>query len=153
VSDDLQRRADEQLEAALARSGARDPREFYRVRLKELREKDRDAYERAVAYYKGELIPAIAAGADALAAWTDYGRTLAQLHGPGRTVSVDPTGRAAPYATPADPDHLVLHLPDAAREPAALVGLPTELTSAQRATYDWLVQQRNQLRPDDRGAA
>lgn len=151
MSDEVQARADARLEEALAASGARDPREFYRIRLRELRERDRAAYDQAVAHYRDTLIPSIAEGADPLAAWTEYGRRLAELHGPGRTMSVDASGRATPYAAPADPEHLVLHLPKDSREPALLVGLPIRLSPAQRATYDWLVQGRNQL--PDRGAA
>lgn len=149
MADDLQTRADALLDDALADAGARDPREFYRTRLRELREKDRGAYDRAVAWYKDELLPSIVDGADPLAAWTEYGRTLAELHGPGRTVAIDSRGRAVPYEAPADRAHLVLHLPDAGRDPAHLVGLPLELSDAQRATYEWLVQGRNRLRDDD----
>jgi hypothetical protein len=145
VTDDLQARAAHLLEDVLARSGARDPREFYRTRLRELRDQDRGAYDQAVAHYKDVLLPSIVEGADPLAAWTEYGRTLAELSGPGRTVSLDGSGRSQPYAAPADPDHLVLHLPDNARAPALLVGLPTQLTAAQRAAYDWLVQGSNKL--------
>lgn len=148
MADDPQTRADTLLDEALAAAGARDPREFYRIRLRELRERDRSAYDRAVAYYRDELLPSIVAGADPLAAWTEYGRTLAELGGPGRTVAIDPTGTAVPYQHPADRSHLVLHLPDSGRDPAVLVGLPLELSPAQRATYDWLVQGRNRL-PDD----
>ena len=39
-------------------------------------------------------------------------------------------------------EHLVLHLPTSAREPAIAVGLPPELSLAQKATYDLLVRQR-----------
>ena len=49
MKEDLSRRADERLEAALAESGARDPREFYRERLRELKRADTVAYEGAVA--------------------------------------------------------------------------------------------------------
>ncbi len=146
MADDLQARADALLDEALAAAGARDPREFYRSRLRELRDRDRSAYDRAVAYYRDELLPSIVDGAEPLAAWSEYGRTLAELHGPGRTVTVDASGTAAPYASPPDPTHLVLHLPDSGREPALLVGLPLELSGPQRATYDWLVQGRNRLR-------
>lgn len=145
VPDDPQQHAEDRLQEALERSGARDPREYYRSRLKALREQDRTAYDKAVAYYRSVLIPAIVAGTEPLAAWTDYGRTLAELQGPGRTVSIDGTGRSEPFESPAAPDHLVVHLPDTARDPALLVGLPIELTAAQRATYDWLVKGSNRL--------
>lgn len=140
MPDDLQSRADALLEAALEAAGARDPREFYRTRLRELRERDRAAYDRAVEHYMTTLLPSIVEGAEPLAAWTEYGRTLAELQGPGRTMAIDASGSAAPYESPADPTHLVLHLPAAPRDPALLVGLPQELSDAQRATYDWLVR-------------
>jgi hypothetical protein len=152
VTDDPQQRAEARLQEALERSGARDPREYYRSRLKALREQNRTAYETAVAYYREVLIPGIVEGGEPLAAWTEYGRTLAELHGGGRTVSIDATGRSEAYVSPAPADHLVLHLPDAARDPALLVGLPIELTAAQRATYDWLVQGSNRLRTSDQEA-
>lgn len=146
MADDLQTRAEERLEEALASTGARDPRDYYRERLRALREQDRSLYEQAVGHYKDVLIPAIAGGeADPLAAWTEYGRRLAELASPGRTLTLDASGRATAYTQPADPAHLVLHLPDSPRGPSLLVALPTELTPAQRAAYAWLVQGRTSL--------
>jgi hypothetical protein len=140
MSEDLNERADARLEAALKEAGARDPREFYRERLRDLKQANPDGYAAAVSYYKDTLIPQVAAGeGDPLAAWTEYGRRLAEAVTPGRTVSVDGTGRAHPYRAPAARDHLVLHLPEAKGARAILVGLPAELTPAQRATYDVLV--------------
>lgn len=143
----VEERATTRLEAALRETNARDPRDFYRVQLRELRGEDRHGYESAVAYYRETLLPRVAdPQVDALAAWTDYGRHLATLRAPGRTVSVDITGRATEYASPADRNALVLHLPDDRKRPAFLVGLPAELSPAQRATYDWLVSGRRALR-------
>jgi hypothetical protein len=147
MSDDLNARADACLEAALQEAGARDPREFYRERLRELKQADAGGYAAAVAYYRDTLIPQVASGeGDPLAAWTEYGRRLAEAVSPGRTVSVDGTGRAHPYEAPAPRDSLVLHLPDAKGGRAVLVGLPGELTPAQRATYDVLVAGKQKLR-------
>jgi hypothetical protein len=147
MTESIQEEADRLLEAALDARGARDPREFYRTQLRELREMDGDAYDQAVAYYRDSLIPSIARdGVDPLTAWTDYGQTLAALRAPGRTVSIDATGRATAYASPVQEGHLVLHLPDEKRMRALLVGLPAELTPAQRATYDWLVLGKNKQR-------
>lgn len=146
MSDDAQQRADARLEEALAREGARDPREFYRERLRALREQDTTLYDQAVDHYRQTLLPSIAdGGEDPLAAWTEYGRRLAELSAPGRTMSLDRTGRAAPYRAPADRSHLVLHLPDSPRGPALLVQLPAELAPAQRAAWEWLVQGRTSL--------
>jgi hypothetical protein len=147
MSDDLNARADALLEAALEEAGARDPREFYRERLKELKQANPEGYAAAVAYYRDTLIPQVASGeGDPLAAWTEYGRRLAEAVSPGRTVSVDGTGRARPYEAPAPRDRLVLHLPDAKGGRAVLVGLPGELTPAQRASYDVLVAGKQKLR-------
>ena len=131
MSDDLQAEADLRLEEALADTGARDPREFYRECLRNLKQVDRRAYEEAV-------------GLDPLPAWTEYGRRLALLTAPGRTVMVDQAGVAEPYGEPAPLDRLVLHLPEAqgSANRALVVGLPAELTRAQRAHYDLLVSGR-----------
>jgi hypothetical protein len=142
---DLTATADRALEAALARTGARDPREFYRERLRELKQKSSKAYEAAVAYYTETLIPEVASGrTDPLVAWTDYGRRLAEALVPGRTVSIDETGRAYPYERHV-PGWLVLHLPEDKSARALLVGLPPVLSDAQRATYDVLVAGKQRL--------
>ena len=130
----------------MARTGARDPREFYRTQLKELKTLDADAYARAVSHYREVLLPGIARdGAEPLAAWTEYGRALAELRVPGRTMSIDASGRAQAYEPPAHPGALVLHLPEKGKGRALLVGLPAKLSAAQRATYDWLVAGRQKL--------
>jgi hypothetical protein len=127
------------LEEALAAEGARDPREFYRERLRELKAADGEGYREAVAYYRDTLIPQVASGAvDPLAGWTEYGRLLAESLAPGRTVTIDATGRAHAYEAPPARDHLILHMPDSGGR-AILVGLPPEPTAPQRATYDVLV--------------
>ena len=139
--------ADRILEEALERTGARDPRDFYRDRLRALKESDPDGYRSAVAYYRDTLIPSVASGdAEPLEAWTEYGRTLAEAVAEGRTVSIDATGRARPYEGPVA-DHLILHLPEDRGSKALLVGLPPELTRAQRASYDVLVVGKQRL-PD-----
>jgi hypothetical protein len=147
MSADVEK-ADQAFEDALARSGARDPREFYRGRLRELKQASPEAYEEAVTYYRETLVPSVAGGdVDPLAAWTEYGRTLAELTAPGRTVSIDSTGRAEPYDGPPGPDRLVLHMPKAKNVKALLVALPRELSEAQRSCFDWLV--RGRLKADD----
>jgi hypothetical protein len=146
MSDDAMQRADQNLEKALAASGARDPRDFYRDRLRELKKANPEGYERAVHYYRETLIPAVATGdQDPLGAWTEYGRKLAEALVPGRTVSIDRTGRAHPFEEPRA-DRLVLHLPDKRGGRALLVGLPPELTPAQHATYDVLVSGKQRFR-------
>ena len=140
ATQEIRERADRRFEEALKQTGARDPRDFYRKRLKELREQDADAFKRALGYFEERLIPAVAAeGSDPVAEWLEYGRYLAGLAARGTTLQVDPTGAALPYAPPVPRDHLVLHLPDAASAKALVVGIPPELSPAQRATYDLLV--------------
>lgn len=147
MSDDVTAAADRRLEEALAAEGARDPREFYRERLRELKQANPEGYVEAVGFYKDTLIPQVASGeGDPLAAWTEYGRRLAEALAPGRTVAVDGTGFARPYEAPAPRDHLILHLPGGKGGRAILVGLPADLSSAQRATYDILVAGKQKLR-------
>lgn len=136
----LRARADRRFEETLRSVGARDPRDFYRRQLRELKARAPDRYERAVAHYEEVLIPAVAGDADPLEQWLAYGLVLAELLRPGEALQIDPTGRARPYAPPVALDQLVLHLPTSAREPVLAVGIPPRLSRAQRATYDLLVR-------------
>jgi hypothetical protein len=143
---DLRARADERFARVLQETGARDPRDFYRKQLVALKAADAAAYRRALAYYEQELIPAVARDdSDAVGEWLEYGRFLATLTGPGRTVQIDGEGRAADYARPVPSDALVLHLSERTNAPAVIVGLPNSLTPAQRANYDLLVKQAQSL--------
>jgi hypothetical protein len=138
--EDRTAEADRALEAALEATGARDPREFYRERLRELKRVAPEKYETAVTYYRETLIPDVASGSrDPIEAWTEYGRRLAAALAPGRTVSIDASGLAHVYEKPAL-DRLVLHLPDDRGTRALLVGLPPTLSAAQSATYRVLVE-------------
>lgn len=140
------RKADRKLEDALAASGARDPREFYRDLLRKLKTDSTPDYQRAVEYYDGVLVPEVASGAtDPLTAWLGYGRTLAELMAPGVTVDVDPTGLSRPHDPAGSPDCMVLHIPEARNRRAILVGLPVVLSTAQRATFDFLVRGKQKL--------
>lgn len=136
---DLAAVADRLLGEALARASARDPRDFYRERMRELKRVRPEAYSEAVTYYQETLIPRVASGDhDPLECWTEYGRRLADALAPGKTIAVDRTGRSIPFEAPAG-DRLILHLPDDGGPKALLVGLPPELSTAQQATYDVLV--------------
>lgn len=147
MDESTQAAADRRFQEALDRTGARDPRDYYRDRLKELRSSDPEAYRKAVAYYQDTLIPRVA-GADSepLAEWRAYGLEIARLTAPGRTVTVDPTGKARPFEEPCPDDAMILHVPDHKGPAALLVGLPPEPSAAQLAAYDWLVGGRRQLR-------
>ncbi len=142
-----QSRADDLFEETLKRSNAKDPRDFYRERLREMKATDPDAYREAVEYYQEELIPSIAEkGADPVSAWQEYGCRLAELSSPGKPVEVDVTGRAHRYQPPTPQDRMILHIPEGSKGRALVVGLPAELSSAQRATYELLVAGRQRLR-------
>ncbi|MDE0257147.1 MAG: hypothetical protein OXR82_02005 [Gammaproteobacteria bacterium] len=145
-TEDPQALADERLEAALEKAGARDPRGVCRERLRELKGVDAAAFEQALGHYRDRLIPSIAAGEEPITAWVEYGRTIARLTFEGRTVAIDRTGLAREYATPADPEALVLHLPDGGRGRALLVAQPRDPSPAQQATRDLLVDGRSTLR-------
>ena len=143
MTDDLPKKADARFEAALAATGARDPREYYRSRLRELRQSNPQGYADAVAYYQSTLVTSIAEqDADPLKAWQTFGLRIAQLTAAGRAVAVDPVGRSHPFEPPGRTVDMILHLPDARNQRALLVGLPPEPTAAQMATFNWLVQGR-----------
>jgi hypothetical protein len=142
MADDFRARADERFERALQQTGARDPRGFFRDQLRDLKANDADAFRRALRYFEETLIPTVADEAsDPVAEWLEYGRVLASLAIPGRTVQIDPGGRARDYARPVPLDAMVLHLPDNAARPALVLGIPPKLSPAQRASYDLLVKQ------------
>jgi hypothetical protein len=134
-------RADALFAAALRRQGARDPREHFRGMLRELKEKDAEGFRRAAAHHDGELVPAIVArGEDPLRAWLEYGRLIAELLAPGRTVFVSSDGAAGDDPSAAGEHPMVLHLPTSPREPARVLALPAHPSPAQRATLDLLVR-------------
>ena len=144
MDDDLRARADARFEQALRETGARDPRSFFRDQLRELKAANPDAFRRALRYFEETLIPAVAdAASDPVAEWLEYGRLLAGLAVPGRTVQIDTSGRARDYARPVPLESMVLHLPENASRPALVLGIPRKLSPAQRASYDLLVKQWN----------
>jgi len=146
MATDLQKKADARFTAALAAAGARDPRDYYRARLRDLKRSNPQGYADAVAYYQPTLVPSIAEdGADPLVAWRDFGLLLARLSAPGRAVAVDPGGRSRLFEPPGEAEDMILHLPDARNARALLVGLPPEPSAAQMATHNWLVLGRRAL--------
>jgi len=146
MNEEIRKEADRRFDEARAASGARDPRDFYRQALRELREVNPDGYEGAVSHFQDVLVPSIASGeVEPLGAWREYGRLIAELTGPGRTVAIDRSGEAEPYSPDCSMDRLVLHLPDERRTRALVVSLPPEPSPAQRATYHLLVEGKQRL--------
>ncbi len=146
MSSDPKQAAEARFAEALAATGARDPRDYYREKLRELKHGNAGGYAEGVAYYQQTLIPSIADGEDPLEAWRDYGLLIARLTAPGRPVAVDPGGRSRPFQAPGNPGDMILHMPDKSRERPILVTLPPEPSEAQIATFDWLVAGRRTLR-------
>ena len=149
----MQDRAEQIFEEALVQTGAKDPREFYRKRLREMKADNPEAYGEAVAYYENDIVPSIAeAGDDPLTAWQRFGCRVAELTIAGTSIEVDATGCRLPYAPPTPADRMVLHIPQGTRGRALVVGLPPELSAAQLATYDLLVGGRQKLRDEGAGS-
>ncbi len=149
MDQELHDRADQIFEDALGKTGAKDPREFYRKRLREMKAENPDAYGEAVAYYQTELVPSIAeAGDDPLTAWQQFGCRMAELTVTGTPIEIDTTGRRHPYAPPTPADRMVLHIPQGSKGRALIIGLPPELSAAQLATYDLLVAGRQRMQDE-----
>jgi hypothetical protein len=136
--EQVKERAEGRLLEAFAHQGIEDNRPVYRERLRGLRERSPDAFERALRHYEEAVLPALADGPDPIEVWIGYGVWLAELEGPGRLVEVDADGRARP-AQAASADGLVLFLPEDERGRALPARLPATPSPAQRATYDLLV--------------
>lgn len=155
MTQDPKAEADARLDAALARAEVRDPRPLFRPVLKHLRERDPDAFGRALGHYETVLVPAVAAGADPMGAWLQYGLQLAAAMGPGRTVAVDATGRAVTLeqagVAAAAGGALVLHLPDDDTAPVLVLRYPGSSSAAQDATVELLVAGRVSARVYERG--
>jgi hypothetical protein len=138
--------ADRRFVEALKESDARDPRDFYRDALRELRKVNPGGYDQAVNHFQEVLIPGIATGnSEPLRAWRDYGRLIAELTAPGRAVAIDESGRSQPFSPDTPMDTLVLHIPDTKSGKALLVSLPPKPSLAQRATYELLVAGKHRL--------
>lgn len=142
MTDDLKPRADARLETALVDADHLDPRPFYRRALRYLRERDEEAFGRALRYFEDELVPSVAADAPPAAAWAEYGAVLARALGAGRMVELDGTGRAHPVDTAVGARGLVLYVPEQADAPVLVLRYPREASAAQHAAYELLVEGR-----------
>jgi hypothetical protein len=141
MTDDLPSSADRRFQKRLEATGARDPREYYRGMLRELKGTDESLYRTLVAAYEADVVGPVGRGdADPLEAWLAFGVRLAAARGgEGRTVVIDDTGRARSLDGAPAWDQLLLHLPEASGARALPVGLPPELSPPQRAAVDLLV--------------
>ncbi len=72
--------------------------------------------------------------------WIEYGRYLADLLSPGRTLAIDPTGLSEPYRRPPPRGALILHLPDLAGLPGRVLCSPATPSAPQRAACDLLTR-------------
>jgi len=144
TSKDIKLRADVRLDQAALAAGCADPRPPLRDRLRELKETHASAFERARTHYEQTVLPALAEHDDPLTAWVEYAGFLAQLTSPGRMLSIDATGLAAPYRAPAA-GLLVLFIPDDHAVGVLVALTPAALTPAQQATIDLLVNRRLSL--------
>lgn len=142
--DDPRAFADQRLADAVAAASMEDPRALYRDRLRQLRASDPDAFARALYYFENTLVPAVAGGAEPLAAWMEYGTFMARLPGRGRVVAVAADGRARPYEPPPRAD-LMLFLPEDGRRFPEVLLAPAAPSPAQQATVDLLVRGRREL--------
>ncbi|MGW8265592.1 MAG: hypothetical protein ACWGSQ_04440 [Longimicrobiales bacterium] len=138
--------ADRRFEEAMEAAGARDPRDFYRQSLREMKESNPEGYDRAVKHFQSVLVPGIASGAlEPLGTWREYGRLIAEEVASGTTVEIDEAGRSRPYSPDSPLDRLVLHLPDQRGMRAILVSLPPSPSPAQRATFELLVRGKQRV--------
>jgi hypothetical protein len=138
MPEQVKERAEARLLEAFAHQGIEDNRPVYRQWLRGLRDRNPDAFERALRHYEEGVVPALAGGGDPIEAWIGYGVWLAELEGPARLVEIDERGRARD-AQAASADGLVLILPEDERAPVLPARLPATPSPAQRATYDLLV--------------
>ena len=145
MAQDDKTRAENRTETAITESGFEDFRPAFRERLRRLREDKPAAFAAALRYYEDRLLPVVAdESSDALSEWVAYGQRLGELTSAGQTLSIDETGRARPY-TAVSPDQLTLHIPgDTSVEALALL-VPRELSHAQRATVDLLLNRARAL--------
>jgi hypothetical protein len=151
MTDDLTTLAERRFAERRVATGARDPREFYRGLLRDLRGANEASYREMVARYESRVVAAVARGeADPLEAWLAFGLELAEASaGTGRAVVVDATGRATPLEGRPRWDQMILHLPEGKGARGVPVSLPPELSDAQRATLDLLVKGKVRTSTDD----
>ena len=142
MSADIKALADRNLTAAAARLGLADPRPAYRERLRFLKDERPDAFATALRHYEEKVLPELASGDDAIAAWVQYGEAIAGFTAAGRLITVDAQGRALKFATPVPQGALILHVPDDTAAPVLVAASPASPSPAQQATLYLLVNRK-----------
>lgn len=135
----LRARAEARLAEAAEAQGIADPRPPYRERLRQVRQARPEAFDRAIQHYEQHVLPALA-GAEPLVAWLEYGRFLASLDTEGRSVAIDPQGRASDWA--GAPVGLVLFIPNDPAADVMVLCQPVSPSDAQQATLRLLVERK-----------
>lgn len=136
----LRTRAEAGLVKAAERQGLADPRPPYRERLRALRQARPEAFDQAVEHYEQTVLPALA-DAEPLPVWLEYGRYLASLTTAGKVITVDASGRAAPWTRDA-PASLVLFMPEDNTAEVMVLSQPAAPSPAQNATLMLLVERK-----------
>jgi len=144
ASTDIRNLADNRLDQATAAAAFADPRPPLRERLRDLKDANPGAFERARTHYEQTVLPALAGEGDPLQVWVDYARFLGELASPGRLVGADGTGMASAYQLPAT-GQLILFVPEDSAAPVLIALAPAAPTPAQQATIDLLVNRKLSL--------
>jgi hypothetical protein len=140
MDSQLRSRAEASLVDAAEASGLTDPRPAYREYLRALRQSRPEAFDQAVEHYEKNVLPALV-DAEPLPVWIEYGRFLASLTSAGEAVTIDASGRAAPWTREA-PAGLVLFVPEENAADVMVLSQPVTPTPAQQATLTLLVERK-----------
>lgn len=138
------RNAEEHTDVAFANGPYEDPRGTYRQRLRYLKDADPSAFETARTWYEETLVPSIEQGSDPVNAWIEYGRRLGELTAPGPTFAIDASGKAREFTGHPD-GAFVIHLPTDTAAPALPLAVPRQLSPAQRASFDLLIDRARSI--------
>jgi hypothetical protein len=131
--------AEQRLADAAATLRLMDPRPPLRATLKQLRERQMDAFTRAVAHYEEQVLPRLAAE-EPMAVWLEYVRFVGQLTANGRLTAIGDDGAATSFKPPLAPGTLVLFLPEDTTVPAFIAAQPQQPSAAQHASMQLLVE-------------
>jgi hypothetical protein len=133
--------AEQRLTEAAAGLRLMDPRPPLRARLKQLRERQPDAFTHAVAHYEQHVLPRLAEE-DPVPVWLEYARYTGQLSANGRLITIGDDGAATTFKSPIAPGALVLFLPEDTTVSAFIAAQPIDPTPAQKASVELLIEGR-----------